>query len=86
MVERDNIAVDGTGFMLQGMESYGSMGIDLSERSNVTIKDMTIIAFDWGIYLFESANNRISGNSIIANLGYGIQVGWSSSNSIVETA
>jgi parallel beta-helix repeat protein len=81
VVERDNIVVDGAGYTVQGTGS--GTGIALSERSNVTIKNMTIKAFHYGIWLDASSNyNSISGNNIIANNGYGIMLFSSSGNSI----
>ena len=64
VVERDNIVVDGAGYTVQGTGAYASKGVDLSDRSNVTIKNTIITAFYYGILLGSSSNNRISGNSI----------------------
>jgi len=64
IVERDDIVVDGAGYTLQGTGS--GTGIDLSWRSNVTIKNMEIKAFEYGILLSFAPNNMISGNKITA--------------------
>jgi len=77
VVERDNIVVDGAGCTLQGT-GIGT-GIDLDGRSNVTIKNMEIKAFSYGIYLYDSSNNTISGNNITNN-NYGILLLHSSNN------
>jgi len=74
-VDRDNIVIDGAGFTLQGTAAYISRGIDLSGRSNVTIKNMEIRNFMDGIYLVASSNNTITGNYITANTDSGI---WTS--------
>jgi len=80
VVERDNIVVDGAGYIVQGTGS--GVGIDLTGRSNVTIKNMEIKAFNWeSILLYYSSNNNISGNNI-TNSGYGIKVYYSSNNII----
>jgi len=72
VVERDNIVVDGAGYALQGTGSED--GIYLSDRNNVTIKNMEIKAFDYiGIHLDNSSKNIISGNKITNNL-YGIRL------------
>jgi parallel beta-helix repeat protein len=81
VVERDNIVVDGAGYTVQGTGS--GTGLSLSGRSNVTIKSMTITAFDWGIYLNSSSNSTLSGNNITANNWYGIEL-YSSSNCSVS--
>jgi len=77
IVERDNIVVDGVGHTLQGTES--GYGIDLSDRNNVTIRNMQISAFDYGVYLVNAFDNRISGNTI-ANNWIGIEIRQSSQN------
>lgn len=72
MVERNNIIVDGAGFLLQG--NGGGYGIDISYRINVTIKNMNIKAFFNGIYLCHSLNNNITGNNITASAMSGIRL------------
>jgi parallel beta-helix repeat protein len=69
VVERSNIIVDGAGYTVQGTGS--GTGIDLTGRSNVTIKNTEITTFFYGIRLVYSSNNTISGNNI-ANNDYGI--------------
>jgi len=82
VVERDNIMLDGATYTVQGTGIYYSKGIDLSTRSNVTIKNTTIKNYDFGIYLYDSLNNHISGNKITNNSYCGIYLYSSSSNSI----
>jgi len=82
VIERDDIVVDGTGYALQGTNASGSIGADVTGKSNITIKNMTIRAFYYGIYLDSSSNNSISGNNITANNYSGILLYYSSSNSI----
>jgi len=82
VVERNNIVVEGAGYTVQGTGS--GTGVDLTGRSNVTIKNMKIKEFDCGIWLYSSSNNGISGNSITNN-GYGVELyDHSSNNSICE--
>ena len=80
VVQKDNIVVDGARYTLQGPGS-GS-GIDLSERSNVTIKNTEIKAFGCGIYLWKSSNNTISGNNITDNSDGILLDGYSNNNTI----
>ena len=65
VVQKDNIVVDGAGYVLQGAGEGN--GISLWARSNVTIKNIEIKAFDNGIWLCGSPNNSISGNNITDN-------------------
>jgi len=80
VIERDNILIDGAGYTVEGT-GITYMGINLTSRSNVTIKNMTIKAFDTGIRLDSSSNNRISGSNI-SNNRFGISFISSSSNTI----
>jgi len=79
-VERDNIVVDGAGYTLQGTGS--EIGIYLLFRSNVTIRDVTIRAFYLGIYMTDSSNSTISGNTVANNYDEGIYLSSSSNNTI----
>src|SRR3990170_1221468 len=80
VVERDNIVVDGAGHVLEG--AGAGRGISLTGRSNITIKNITIREFDFGIDLWNSSGNTISANAI-ANTSTGIYlVSRSDSNSV----
>jgi len=82
IVERDNIVIDGAGCTLQGTGAYPYKGVDLSHRSNVTIKNMEIEAFYIGIYLYYSSNNTVCGNKITATNRAGVYLYYSSDNNI----
>ncbi len=71
-VERDNIVIDGVGHTLQGAGS--GAGIYLSERNNITIKNVQIRNCSYGIYINESSNSTITGNTITDNTNHGIYV------------
>jgi parallel beta-helix repeat protein len=81
VVERDSILVDGAGYIVQGTGK--GKGISLDGRRNVTIQNVEIIAFNDGIYLCRSSNNRICRNRITANTYIGISLSQSSNNSVV---
>ena len=72
VVERNNIVVDGADYTLQGTGAEGSNGIELARRSNVTVKNMEIKAFWYGILLYDSSIIIISGNKITNNGWIGI--------------
>ncbi|MEM2780950.1 MAG: NosD domain-containing protein [Candidatus Bathyarchaeia archaeon] len=65
IIEKNNIVLDGNGYTIQG-ENDG-IGIELSEISNVTIKNMKISMLYIGIFLNGSCNNSIVGNNITNN-------------------
>jgi parallel beta-helix repeat protein len=81
-VERSNVIIDGKGYTVQGTGVSGTNGISLSNGNNVTIKDTHIKGFDFGIYLYNSSRNCISGNVITANNYSGISLTHSSGNCI----
>jgi len=80
VVERNNIIIDGDGYTLQGPGVIGSRGIDLTGRTNVTVRNTQIKDFDYGIWLQSSFSNSISGNNITANNQGGIILDESSNN------
>jgi parallel beta-helix repeat protein len=88
IVERDNIVVDGAGYTLQGTGS--DAGIELPGSNNVTIKNVTITKFCYGIYfpIFDDGNYvrssycKIVENKITDNW-YGIFLGDSDHNIIL---
>lgn len=90
IVERDSVVVDGAGFTLQGTGADNSKGIYVEYRSNITIRNLQITDFDYGIRFLEASNNTITGNHItITNfkedpwIKFGILLGHSSKNSII---
>ena len=79
IVQRDNVVINGASHTLQGTGS--EIGIDLSGRTNVTIKNVIITTFDYAVYLSSSNNVTISGTNI-ADSSDGIWISNSFSNSI----
>jgi len=80
-VEKDDVVIDGAGYSLQGNGSR--FGIDISERSNVIVKNMQIDNFHYGIYIENSLNIFVTGNSITNNT-YGIDLVSSSKNNSIS--
>lgn len=81
IIERDNIIVDGAGYALQGTQAYGSKGISLAGRSNVTIKNIGITAFFLAFASLLLINSSIIGNNIANNYD-GISLYYSLNNAI----
>lgn len=82
VVEKDDIVVDGAGYTLQGT-GVGE-GIGLDGRSNVTIKNVEITNFRYGIMLLSSSNNVLADNNAYSNTWAGIELGVSSNNNTVS--
>ena len=82
VVERDDIVVDGRGYTLLG--SGRGNGATLADRSNVTVRNMTIRNFDYGIELDSSSNSTLSGNNVAANNWIGIMLYYSSDGNVLS--
>jgi parallel beta-helix repeat protein len=70
VIERDNITIDGAGHTLQGNGKWA--GVNLTGRRNVTIKNMEICNFYYGIYLYGSTCITLFNNSVKNNEWDGI--------------
>ncbi len=64
MIEKDDIVFDGQNFTIYGNIDFESKGVTLQERLNVTIKNLKIAAFYYGIWLSKSQNNKLITNTI----------------------
>jgi parallel beta-helix repeat protein len=79
VVEKDDVMIDGAGYQLQGNNS--EYGIKL-ESGRVTIENMKISNFEYGIYVYlTSHNNIIVGNDITGN-SRGIYVRGTDNNTL----
>ena len=71
VIERDNIVLSGAGYTITGSNpgilAPQVIGIVLTNRSNVTVRNTTIKGFSGDLFLNYSDNNVLSGNN--ANIG-----------------
>jgi parallel beta-helix repeat protein len=81
IIQRDNIVVDGSGFELRREGSVGGNGIIINEKNNITVKNIKIVSFTYGISLVGSEKVLITENEVGA-CGSGIFINRSTSNSI----
>jgi len=79
VVERSSIIIDGDGYTLAG--PYTEIGFNLTDLTNVTIRNVNVRGFGYGIYLQSSTLNIISENNITFNEG-NIYLGNSFNNTI----
>ena len=79
IIERDNIVINGLNYTIRSEYTRGSKGIILVRRKNVSILNIQITGFEYGIYLYNSSENNISKN-IIKNCIHGIYLSYSSNN------
>jgi len=82
VIEKGLITIDGNGHILQGSGSYGSEGIHVSEVNNVTIMNLSITKFWYGICLYSTPPSLISGGKItnnnVSNNDYGVYLEYAS--------
>ena len=85
VVERDNMVLDGAGYVLQTSSDWG-VGVDIRDRNNITVKNLTIKGAlgRCGILLINAINCKISQNNIIDNLNGIEMTDTSSRNWITE--
>jgi parallel beta-helix repeat protein len=79
VVQKSGITIDGGGYTVQGTGAMGSIGMNLSGITTVTVKNVKIKAFFVGVVLIHSSSCSFSGNNITAN-NYGIELDYSSGN------
>jgi parallel beta-helix repeat protein len=84
VIERDNITLEGAGCILQGTGASSSKGIDLTGRSNVTIRNMRIKTFAYGIWLNMSSISSLHGNYVTNSSSNAVYLYESWNNSIAD--
>ena len=80
-IERDNVILDGAGYTVQGART--GTGVDLTDRNNVTIANITVTQFFNGILLSNATDNSILENHVSSNANVGIAMFSSSSNNTI---
>ncbi|MBI2937595.1 MAG: right-handed parallel beta-helix repeat-containing protein [Thaumarchaeota archaeon] len=84
IIAADNITLDGNGYTVTGNNS--GVGVSLSERTGVTVKNLKIKNFATGVSVGGySNNNDIIGNTITNNEWNGIGVGVGSRNNTIAS-
>jgi parallel beta-helix repeat protein len=83
IVERDNVVVNGCGYMLQGAGKPNTIGMDLSDRKNITVTGLGVTGFGVAFELWNTSSIRLFGNQVVNNVFYGFDI-WNSSYLSVE--
>lgn len=79
VVERSNVLICGKGFMVKG--SGNGTGIELRVVANVTIEDVYIANFQYGVYLRSGYNNSVLVSYLMDNQ-YGVFLNATSNSTI----
>jgi parallel beta-helix repeat protein len=64
VVERDGITLDGAGYSITGHGTGYGEGVDITNRTNVTVKNLVINQFGVGILMDHASKNTLSGNKM----------------------
>lgn len=86
LIESNNITIDGSYFTIKGPgEKYGDYeGIHIRGYEHITIKNLNIQGFNFGIYIEDSHSCRIVNNNITYGMGSGIWLLNSSNCEILD--
>ena len=89
VIQRSNVTIDGSGFMLYGNGTGTGLYIGPYTGptlvGNITVKNLKIRNFEYGIYLKHSGNNKIINNIVTNNSRSGITLwGSSASNNYIK--
>jgi len=63
VIERDNIVFDGQHHTIQGPMEIGTIGVNVTGRTGVTVKDTNVRGFDLNFYVLQCRNVTLSGNT-----------------------
>ncbi len=64
VIERDGITLDGAGHSMTGHSTYYQQAVDISNRTNITIKNVVINQFGSGVLMDHASNNTLSENQM----------------------
>lgn len=82
VVDEDNMTLDANGHTV--IPGTGAHGVYLDGRTGVTVKDAYIQSGYFGIYMLNSNNNSLVGNTSTQNRFYGIQLYNSHNNTLTN--
>ncbi len=79
-IDEDNLTLNGAGYTVTGDGS--GCGIYLSGRTGVTVRNLTVAGFSYGIQLYNSSSNVVEENNTSSNSRYGICLNNSNGNTV----
>ncbi len=81
-ITSSNVVFDGAGYTIDGVDALYAYGVYVDPIAiNVTVKNLTVTDWYYGIYLHYSRNNTLSGNHARSN-SYGILMDHSTNNTL----
>ena len=82
IINQDNIVIDGANHRLYGETDTNSTGIQLDGRTNVTITNLKVNNYQYGIFIKSGSNIVISQNDLTNE--YGIAFDTCSNSTLIE--
>jgi parallel beta-helix repeat protein len=79
-IDEDNLTLDGAGHTIIG--SGTSYGVYLNGRTGVTVRNLNVEEFSYGIGLYNSTENSVTNNNTSWNSRYGIYLRDSNDNTL----
>jgi parallel beta-helix repeat protein len=86
IIERDSIVVDGAGYTVQGAGFGSGIGIHLNGGYNITLKDLKVTKFDYGIRLDYSTFSFLFNIAVSYNSWVGIYLVDSDNNIVFRNS
>jgi len=81
-IDQDDLTLDGAGHAVRGPGTGTGNGVYLLGRTGVAVKDLTVEGFGYGIFLNDSSNNTLTGNTANSNIYAGILLYYCSGNTL----
>jgi parallel beta-helix repeat protein len=81
IINRDNVVLNGAGYTIVG--PGGDIGVWLEHRSNVTIENLKISAFENDIFVGNSSGDTILGNTLTNGDSCGVDLAFSTNNTVL---
>ena len=82
-IDEDNLTLDGAGHLVSTRPGWHAVGVDLTARTDVTVKNLTVQGFGVrGISLSDCSGITLTGNTISNNYG-GIFIHTSSASTLI---
>ena len=82
VINSNNIILDGNNYQIIGSDA--GIGVIIDYWKNITVKNLKIQNFAYGIYIFNSKNNLITNNIISSNSQTGVILFNSHNNTVTE--
>ena len=85
-IDEDDLTLDGDGHSVTQISSGGTHGVFLSGRTGVTVKNLNVTKYNYGIYLYSSNNCTLANNTAGASRNCGFYLRYSDNCTLTHNA